>query len=228
MWEQNDREVYSWIVKAPVMLSMALLDEPLSRYSVSIQSMNQWLLIRFQGVTMLFLFVVTSSLALWGLCAPAWQRHHLLWWRKREMGRQELGDGNHWKRPSRLFLSISCYVMFHTGINVSICVFMNHSDCNKTSVIIENSLSMFSNTHQVRIQSLNWLSFFFLLLSLPNILSPLILFLHLPSIQLKKWEDECHKKRKKMAFATDEGSLVFKNPLYWKMQVGVTSCPAVS
>lgn len=46
------------------MLSMALLDEKLSRYSVSIQSMNQWLLIRFQGVTMLFLFVVTSSLAL--------------------------------------------------------------------------------------------------------------------------------------------------------------------
>lgn len=31
------------------MLSMALLDEPLSRYSVSIQSMNQWLLIRFGG-----------------------------------------------------------------------------------------------------------------------------------------------------------------------------------
>lgn len=72
------------------MLSMALLDEPLSRYSVSIQSMNQWLLIRFQGVTMLFLFVVTSSLALWGLCAPARQRRHLLWWRKSE----KWGDRN--------------------------------------------------------------------------------------------------------------------------------------
>lgn len=98
------------------MLSMALLDEPLSRYSVSIQSMNQWLLIRFRGVTMLFLFVVTSSLALWGLCAPAWQRHHLLRWRKTEMGRQELGEGDRWEGPSRLFLVVPCCVAFHCAV----------------------------------------------------------------------------------------------------------------
>lgn len=98
------------------MLSMALLDEPLSRYSVSIQSMNQWLLIRFRGVTMLFLFVVTSSLALWGLCAPAWQRHHLLRWRKREMGRQELGEGDHREGLSRLFLVVPCCIAFRCAV----------------------------------------------------------------------------------------------------------------
>lgn len=49
----------SELLKAHVWLSVAWLDEPLSRYSVSIQSVNQWFLIRFRGVTALFLFVVT-------------------------------------------------------------------------------------------------------------------------------------------------------------------------
>lgn len=98
------------------MLSMALLDESLSRYSVSIQSMNQWLLIRFRGVTILFLFVVTSSLALWGLHAPAWQRRHLLRWRKGEVGRQELGEGDYWEGLSRLFLVVACCVVFHCAV----------------------------------------------------------------------------------------------------------------
>ena len=95
---------------------MALLDELLSRYSVSIQSMNQWLLIRFRWVTMLFLFVVTSSLALWGLRAPAWQRRLLLRQRKREMGRQELGEGDHWEGPSRLFLVVPCCLALHRAV----------------------------------------------------------------------------------------------------------------
>lgn len=89
-WEQNDKEESNWIMKAHVSLSMAWLDELLSWYSVSIQSMNQWILIRFRGVTALFLFVVTSAPALWGLLAPVWQRHHLL--RKEED--RKWGDSN--------------------------------------------------------------------------------------------------------------------------------------
>lgn len=99
------------IGKAPASPSVAWLDELLSRYSVSIQSMNQWILIRFRGVTALFLFVVTPAPALWGLLAPVWQKHHLLPKEETGMRRQEPGEGTIERGRQGCFFSSSPCVL---------------------------------------------------------------------------------------------------------------------
>lgn len=178
------------------MLSMALLDEPLSRYSVSIQSMNQWLLIRFRGVTMLFLFVVTSSLALWGLCAPAWQRHHLLRWRKREMGRQELGEGDHREGLSRLFLVVPCCIAFRCAV---VCIHKCKHLCCHVSIFVwpcDGKEICSKGAQFVKYVSAKSVCvWFFLCMSIPGCFcyyQSLLFFLPVCSIQKRNWEMKEH------------------------------------